>query len=460
MPRGCAILLLAAFAAVTPFADAQQRGNEPRAATAEVLAGLQAFYRQTARPDGSFRNGIDPEYRGISDAAYSDLAAVTYAVTLHKTFGWKLPFETRTAEFLLGRQKPNGDFFNVAGTVLPDSPDGRVYNTTQGIVALHALGLRPRHDPLPVFEAILKEDYKQLPAYSTSFFPLAYLCAGKAIPEKADRGIRALMVQDETGYTNDHVAATFHASHYYRLIEEETPRAPRKWSLAYPARSEARRASWLLNMPVTRRSACDLRRRLHAPARGERDTLECRGAIARAAKWVLSCRNADGGFGPYPGSTSDADANYFQVGTLVMAGFLKPASPLPPDPHLLSWGHLMPVALQMGPRAGALDRRPRLGRRRRVQSERRSAGHRQRRRPHRRSGNGPEARQAAGPRRRRRLGRIPSGRQARRHRQLRSRGRPLGRRDRQARASPRRPSRRRHGGRVQSRWSGAGHRER
>jgi len=63
----------------------------------------------------------------------------------------------------------------------------------------------------------------------------------------------------------------------------------------------------------------------------------------RAARWALACRNADGGFGHFPGSTSDADAVYFQVGTLVMAGLLKPADPLPPDPHLLSWGHLMPV---------------------------------------------------------------------------------------------------------------------
>src|SRR5262249_6691143 len=133
--------------------------------------------------------------------------------------------EEKTVGFLLARQKPSGAFFNVAGTVDPDSPEGRTYNTTQGLVALRALGQKPRTDPLPVFEAILKADYKQLPAYSTSFFPLAYLCAGQPIPAKADRGIRALMVQDETGYLNDHVAATFHASHYYRLVGEETPRA-------------------------------------------------------------------------------------------------------------------------------------------------------------------------------------------------------------------------------------------
>jgi hypothetical protein len=58
---------------------------------------------------------------------------------------------------------------------------------------------------------------------------------------------------------------------------------------------------------------------------------------------VLSCRHPDGGFGHFPGSTSDADANYFQAGTLVMAGFLEPAVPRPPDSALLSWGHLMPI---------------------------------------------------------------------------------------------------------------------
>ena len=59
-------------------------------------------------------------------------------------------------------------------------------------------------------------------------------------------------------------------------------------------------------------------------------------------RWALRCRNADGGFGHYPGSPSDADAVYFQVGTLVLAGYLKPATPLPRNAHLLGWGHLLP----------------------------------------------------------------------------------------------------------------------
>jgi len=45
----------------------------------------------------------------------------------------------------------------------------------------------------------------------TSFFPLAYLAAGKTIPPDADRNIRALMTQAEDGYLHEHVASTFHA---------------------------------------------------------------------------------------------------------------------------------------------------------------------------------------------------------------------------------------------------------
>jgi geranylgeranyl transferase type-2 subunit beta len=314
----------------------------------EVLRGLREFYAHTARDDGSFSPGIDPAYRGMSDSAYSDLAAVTYAVVVHKTFGWKLPLEEETTRFLLARQRPNGDFFNVAGTVDPKSAEGRVYNTTQGIVALHALGLAPKHNPLPVFEEILKQDYKILPAYSTSFFPLAYLAYGKPIPPEADRRIRATMVQADDGYLHDHIAATFHAAHYYRLVGEPTPKGAQ--IVSRMLRDQKADGSWLLNMPSRDRHAgFDAVFTLHQLGSERAD---CRAAIERAADWALSCRNLDGGFGHYPGSTSDADANYFQVGTLVMARYLKPVDPLPKDPHLLSWGHLMPVT-------GAAERRGR-----------------------------------------------------------------------------------------------------
>src|SRR5438874_1425076 len=142
---------------------------EPKpAAPDEVLSGLKDFFARCAKPDGSYRPGIDPKYEGMSDSAYSDLAPVAYAVVIHKTFGWKLPDEEKTKAFLLARQKEDGAFVNVAGTVDPKSPAGQAYNTTMAVMALRALGAKPKFDPLPVFDLVLKADYKDLPPYMTS----------------------------------------------------------------------------------------------------------------------------------------------------------------------------------------------------------------------------------------------------------------------------------------------------
>ncbi|MEX2122082.1 MAG: prenyltransferase/squalene oxidase repeat-containing protein [Pirellulales bacterium] len=305
--------------------------------TNAVSTSLRKFYARTAAADGSFRPGIDPEYVGMSDSAYSDLAPVTYAVIIHKTFGWELPNERSTREFLLGRQRADGAFYNRGGTVDPESAQARVYNTTQGLVALRAMGARPRHDALPVFADVLEQDYKTLPAYTTSFFPLAYAAMDRALPAEADHNIRKLMVQEDDGYTNDHIAATFHAAHYYRLRGEPSPAA--EAMVERTLRDQKSNGSWLINPPARDRHATFdavfvLRQLGH-------DREDCRRAIERAARWALSCRNPDGGFGHFPGSTSDADAVYFHVGTLVMAGVLKPVDPLPADAHLLGWGHLM-----------------------------------------------------------------------------------------------------------------------
>src|SRR5947209_6728256 len=103
----------------------------------EVLDGLQAFWKKTALEDGSFRPGVDPDYKGMSDSALSDMAPLTYAVTLHRTFGLDLPDEEKTRTCLLARQREDGAFYHVRGTGDADAPLTRVYNTTQGLVALH-----------------------------------------------------------------------------------------------------------------------------------------------------------------------------------------------------------------------------------------------------------------------------------------------------------------------------------
>ncbi len=308
----------------------------------DVRRGVRHFFQQTACADGSFRPGLDPAYDGMSDSAYSDLAPATYAVVIHKTFGWDLPDEARTRDFLLSRQRQDGAFIHVRGTADPKSAKARAYNTTQGLVALHALGAAPRYDPRPVFAAVLKEDYKHLPPYMTSFFPLAYLAYGEKIPPAADEKIRALMVQAEDGYLNNHVADTFHTVHYYRLMNEVVPKA--EAIVARTLHDQKPDGSWLLNPPARDRhatfDAVFVLRQLG------KNRPHCRRALARAAAWALTCRNPDGGFGHFPGSPSDADAVYFQMGTLVMAGVLKPVSPLPREPHLLGWGHLVPSAEQ------------------------------------------------------------------------------------------------------------------
>jgi hypothetical protein len=304
-----------------------------------VLDDLRTFFKQTAKADGSFRPGLDPDYEGMSDSAYSDLAPTAYAVVIHKTFGWPLPNEEKTRQFLLCRQTPDGAFFNVAGTVDPKLAAGRAYNTTMAVMALRALGTKPKFDPLPVFDVVLRADYKALPPYMTSFFPLAYLVAGREIPPEADQKIRALMAQDDDGYLHDHIAATFHAAHYYRLTNRETPKA--EAMVGRTLRDQKADGSWLLNPPARDRHATFDAVFVLRQLGGGR--AEARKAMDGAGAWALSCRNADGGFGHFPGSTSDADACYFQVGTLVMAGVLKPVRPLPPDPQLLGWGHLFPV---------------------------------------------------------------------------------------------------------------------
>src|SRR5688500_792333 len=107
----CALLAVA----VLPAAPAAEPTPE------EVVTGPKDFFAKTAKGDGSFRPGIDPDYEGMSDSAFSDLAPTAYAVVIHKTFGWKLPHEEKTREFLLARQQKDGAFVNEKGTVDPKS---------------------------------------------------------------------------------------------------------------------------------------------------------------------------------------------------------------------------------------------------------------------------------------------------------------------------------------------------
>src|SRR5207248_2837700 len=143
------------------------------------------------------------------------------------------------------------------------------------------------------FDVVLKEDYRKMPLYMTSFFPLAYLTQGEKIPPEADRKIRALMVQAEDGYIGEHVASTFHAAHYYRLVGEATPKADQ--IVKRVLKDQNTNGSWFINPAARDRHATfDAVFTLRQLAASRKDVRE---GIDRARKWVLTCHNDDGGFG-------------------------------------------------------------------------------------------------------------------------------------------------------------------
>ena len=149
------------------------------------------FIVRCGRADGGYAPSPDPAYAGNSDTKFSDLAAVTYAAVLAKTMGWDLPRKERSIAFIRKHQRPDGHFVNLAGKHDPASDLGILYNTTQGIVGLRALGAEPEIDPIPSVARLLAgEAYKKLPWYTTSFFPLLCAALEQAVSRRLARQAR------------------------------------------------------------------------------------------------------------------------------------------------------------------------------------------------------------------------------------------------------------------------------
>ena len=314
-----------------PAAPAAQPGRLAR----ETLA----FIRRCRRADGGYDPSPDPAYPGNSDTGLSDLAAVTYAATLAKTMGWRLPDAKQSIRFLQGRQQPDGSFANVKGKMDPKSDLAVLYNTVQGVVALRALGARPNLDPGQVPDRFFAGDaFKKLPWYTTSFFPLFYAALERPMPAAYDRALREwqLASQAPDGYLGDHVAATFHLAHYFRLAGQSPPRA--REMVARVLRDQKADGGWNIKAPDWDVHACFdavfILRQLGGGSEAVRQ------AIQKAADWAMSCRTPEGGFSHYPGWHSDMDAVYFQFGTLIQAGRVPARTGLA-EGRTLSWGHAM-----------------------------------------------------------------------------------------------------------------------
>ena len=307
----------------------------------ELLNGIQEFIHKVANSDGSFRPGIDPNYKGTSDTGLSGIAAPAYAIILSKTFGWDLPYTDKTIEFFLSCQKSDGAFYPPTGSMDQNAPLAKLYNTVQSVVSLRLLGAKPRYNPMPVIDYFFSSDvYKKLPLYTTSFFPLFFSAVQKKMPEFIDIKMREYLVsqQKEDGYLGDHVASTFHAAHYYRLIGEPTPKADAMVNRVLQDQKED--GSWQLWEPAWDVHACYdalfILRQL-----GDQSDARVKNAYKKATNWILKCRQPDGGFTHFPTETiSDVDSLYFQVGGLVETGHLQTKNNLINE-EILGWGHAM-----------------------------------------------------------------------------------------------------------------------
>jgi prenyltransferase beta subunit len=310
----------------------------------ELLRGVQDFLHRVANTDGSFRPGIAPDYKGTSDTGLSGMAAPAYATILSRTFGWSLPYPEETKGFLSSCQQRDGAFYPPTGSMDQKSPLARLYNTVQGIISLRLLGDKPRYDPMPVIDYFFKNgEFMELPLYTTSFFPLFFTALGEKMPEYIDRRMRdyILREQGEDGYLQDHVASTFHAAHYFRLIGEPTPRAGAMVDRVL--KDQKADGSWHLWEPDWDVHACFdalfILRQL-----GDQLDSRIQQAYQKATDWILKCRKPDGGFTHFPEEThSDVDAVYFHVGGLVETGYLQMQGNLTHE-EILGWGHAMDPA--------------------------------------------------------------------------------------------------------------------
>ena len=302
---------------------------------------MHDFIYKTANEDGSFRPGIDQSYKGTSDTGLSGIAAPVYANILCKTFGWELPYRNKTIDFIKACQKPDGAFYAPTGSMDMNSPLAKLYNTVQGTVALKILGENPVYDPLPVMDYFFSgNEFEKLPLYTTSFFPLFFTAMEQKMPESMDVLLRdyILREQKDDGYLQDHVAATFHAAHYFRLTGRPVPKAAEM--VERVLRDQKEDGSWHLREPDWDVHSCFDALFILRQAGDQKDQ-RIKKAYRKATDWILTCRKPDGGFTHFPDEKiSDMDAVYFHAGALAETGYFK----IEPDithEEILGWGHAM-----------------------------------------------------------------------------------------------------------------------
>jgi len=324
------------------------RRGTTAASGAEVIEGLRRFLAGCRRSDGGVRPGLDHRYQGASDTALSDLAAPVYTLILEETFGFRVLDRRRTRRFIERGRNPDG-LWRAAGA--PDAPAHLVlYDTMQALLGLRILGggrlprIGQERTIGGVRRLLAAGAARSFPPYALDFFGQFFAILGRPLPGAIARAVwKAYRARYRAGEVGGHVASTFHFVRHALLAGRRVPDAPA--ILRRTLALQRRDGSWN-RMP-------DRSWDVHATFDGTFIVRQlgfrigwspaCTRALEGAARYALACRNPDGGFGHFPGATSDVDAAYFQAGTLVMSGRLS-ATPVPLRlARVLGWGHVFPA---------------------------------------------------------------------------------------------------------------------
>jgi prenyltransferase beta subunit len=313
-----------------------------KSAAESIVRGLADYIRACRKPDGGVRPNPDPEYGGYSDTSFSDIAAPVYALVLEETFGFRVLDRTKTRKFLESRRGKDGLFRTRQG----GKPHLLLYETLQALLGLRIIrGSRlPARETARSAEAVMTifrtGGLLGYPFYALDFYGQFYSIIGRPIPPNV---FRSVWLRYVTGYrggeVGGHVASTFHFVHFARMQDRSVPQDQ---AILDKTLSLQKRNGSFNRMPdpdwdvhATFDGAFIVRQLAIGQARDR--------ALAGAARYALSCRNPDGGFGHFPGRKSDLDACYFHAGTLAMAGLLKARKLPAPLARVLGWGHLFPL---------------------------------------------------------------------------------------------------------------------
>ncbi len=314
------------------------------------ILGIAAYLASCARHDGGLNPGPNPRYRGRSDTSFSDIAAPVYALILEETLGLGVLDRAMTLRFLKSCRGRDGIFRSIRrfrGVAAPAHL--QLYNSLQALLGQRII-MKNRIEPggLSQTARAVRRFYRQghfrkFPPYALDFLGQFFNVIRRPFPTTMARAVTAEYLKKyRDGEVAGHVASTFHFVRHALLSRQRLPQARDilKKTLSLQRRNGSFNVmpdpDWDVHATF---DGCFIVRQLGARLGWKREYTR---ALKKAARFALSCRNRDGGFGHFPGYPSDMDACYFHAGTMVMAGELR-REPVPDDlGRVLGWGHVFP----------------------------------------------------------------------------------------------------------------------